>query len=201
MPKTFTILMVTVFYLFYFCQVLETTQKAILPLQNGILALVMLTATLTKDTEKAAANATLVDLRKADEVHRDRLFVLQVWKHFDHETADSMARFKAGEYLDPELNKALEKREKRLEREKRERDREKERSSRNEPKRFKGNGGGGARYGLYDSGQQSSGRGTYGSRGRGGNTRGSKRPSAENTCLTCGGADHFSKGCPKNSKK
>ena len=83
--------MVTVLYLFYFCQVLETTQKAILPLQNGILALVKLTATLTKDTENAAANATLVDFRKADEAHCDRLFVLQVWKHYDHETADSMA--------------------------------------------------------------------------------------------------------------
>ena len=181
------------FLYFSICQGLEATQKATLPLQNGILALVKLTATLTKDTEKAAANATLVDLRKADEVHRDRLFVLQVWKHFDHETADSMARFKAGEYLDPDLNKALAKREKRLEREKREKDREEERSH-NEPKRFKDNGGG--HYGSNDSGHQSSERGTYGSRGRCENTRDSKKPSAENTCHTCGGIDHFFKSCP-----
>ena len=167
-----------------------------LPMQNGIPTLVKLTATLTKDAEKEAANSTLADLRKADEAHRDRLFVLQVWKSYAHETADTMARLNAGEYLDPDLNKALEKREKKQEREKREKDREKERS-RNEPKRFKGSGGGGARYSSYDSGQQSSGRSTYGSRGRGGNTRGSKRPSAVNTCYTCGGADHFSKGCPK----
>ena len=52
-----------------------------------------------------------------------------------------MARMKAVEYLDPEFNKALEKREKKQEREKREKDREKERS-RNEPKLFKGSVGG-----------------------------------------------------------
>jgi len=183
---------------------LEATQKAMLPMQNGILSLIKLTATLTADAAKAAANATLVDLRKADEALRNRLFVLQVWKNYDHETADTMARMKAGEYLDPELNKALEKREKKQEREKREKDREKERP-RNEPKRFKDSDDDGGHYNghysSYNSGYQSSGRDNYGSRGRGGNTRGIKRPSAENTCYTCGGTDHFSKGCPKSTQK
>ena len=169
-------------------------KKALLPIQNGILALLKLTATLTKDAEKEAAKATLAELRKGDEALRDRLFVLQVWKRYDHETADKMARMKAGEYLDPELAKVLEIREKKQERDKREREREKERS-RNEPKRFKGSGA--THYGAHDNGHQSSGRGGFVPRGRGGSTRGSKRPSAENTCHNCGGTDHFYKTCPK----
>ena len=58
---------------------------------------------------------------------RDRLFVLQVWRKYDQETADKLARRKAGEFLDPELAKVLEEREKKMDREKREREREKER--------------------------------------------------------------------------
>ena len=107
-----------------------------------------------------------------------------------------MARMKAVEYLDPEFNKALEKREKKQEREKREKDREKERS-RNEPRLFKGSVGGVVTTFHTTVDINHLRRGTYGSRGRGGNTRGSKKPSAENICYTCGGTDHFAKGCPR----
>ena len=62
------------------------------------------------------------------------LYILQVWRKFDFETADKLARRKAGEFLDPDLSILLEQREKRMEREKR--DRAKEGSS--NPKRFRG---------------------------------------------------------------
>jgi hypothetical protein len=49
-----------------------------MPVQDGIIALIKLTAKLTKDTEKAEAAVVLGELSKADESMRDRLFVLQV---------------------------------------------------------------------------------------------------------------------------
>ncbi len=84
---------------------MEATQKALLPIQNGIIAFVKLTATLKDDNTKNAANATLEEFRNGDEALRDRLFVLQVWRRYDHETAERMARMKAGEFEDPELAK------------------------------------------------------------------------------------------------
>lgn len=170
---------------------MEAIQKALLPIQNGIIAFVKLTATLKDDNTKNAANAILEEFRNGDEALRDRLFVLQVWRRYDHETAERMARRKAGEFEDPELAKVLEEREKRC------RERDKERS-RNQPKRFKS----GASYygyhpsGSYDNGPQSTGRGGHGVRGRRGNIRGSKRPSAENTRHKCGSSEHFYKTCP-----
>ena len=49
-----------------------------MPVQDGIIALIKLTAKLTQDTEKVEATVVLGELRKADESMRDRLFVLQV---------------------------------------------------------------------------------------------------------------------------
>ena len=98
-----------------------------------------------------------------------------MWKSYDYETAERMARRNAGDYEDPELVKALEEREKRSDREKRERERDKEKA-RGQPKRFKG---GDSHHNFYD--QQPSGPGGYAPRGRGG-VKVSKRPSAENTC-------------------
>ncbi len=59
-------------------QQLEALQKSLMPVQDGIIALIKLTAKLTKDTDKAEAAVVLGELRKADESMRDRLFVLQV---------------------------------------------------------------------------------------------------------------------------
>nr|CAH0105377.1 unnamed protein product [Daphnia galeata] len=56
---------------------LEDLQKSLMPVQDGIIALIKLTAKLTKDTEKAEAAVVLGELSKADESMRDRLFVLQ----------------------------------------------------------------------------------------------------------------------------
>jgi len=73
---------------------------------------------------RTEAEAVLTEMRKADETMRDRLYILQVWRKFDFETADKLARRKAGEFLDPDLSILLEQREKRMEREKRERAKE-----------------------------------------------------------------------------
>ena len=170
-------------------QQLEAIQKALIPTQNGILGLTKLIATQTVAAEKTAATAILADLRKSDQSLRDRLFVLQVWKSYDYDTAERMARRKAGDYEDPELAKVLEDREKRSDREKREREREKEKA-RDQAKRFKG---GDSHRGPHV--QQPSGRGSYAPRGRGG-VRTNKRPSAENTCHKCGSPDHFYNTCP-----
>ena len=59
-------------------QQLEALQKSLMPVQDGIIAMIKLTAKLTKETEKTEANCVLAELRKADESMRDRLFVLQV---------------------------------------------------------------------------------------------------------------------------
>ena len=45
-------------------------------------------------TKQAAMNS-LAEFRKSDESMRDRLFVLQVWRKYDQETADKLARRKA----------------------------------------------------------------------------------------------------------
>jgi hypothetical protein len=57
---------------------LEALQKTSMPVQDGIKAMIKLTAKLTKDTDKNEAADILAELRKADESMRDRLFVLQV---------------------------------------------------------------------------------------------------------------------------
>ena len=101
------------FFIFCFIiQQLEAIQKVILPSQNAILALVKLTAKL-KDEEKTEADLILTEQRKADQDLRNRLFVLQVWRRYNQETADKFQRRTAGEFLDDDLAKCLEEREKR----------------------------------------------------------------------------------------
>lgn len=184
--------------LFVCLQQLEAAQKALLPLQDSILALAKLTATLAADAGKPEAEDILKNMRKADESIRDRLFILQVWRKYDHETAERLARTKAGEFLDPDLAKVLEERQKRLDKEKRAKEREKEKTT-SGTRRWRG---GAANYSEPQHYQQSSGhfsgRGGYGGGGRGGGgpARGLKRPSEQNTCHICGASDHFLKQCP-----
>ena len=113
---------------------MDATQKALIPVQNSIIQTVKLIAKIEHGAMRTEAEAVLTEMRKADETMRDRLYILQVWRKFDFETADKLARRKAGEFLDPDLSILLEQREKRMEREKR--DRAKEGSS--NPKRFRG---------------------------------------------------------------
>ena len=130
-------------------QQLEATHKALLPLQNGILTSIALINTMPAGVTKQAAMNSLAEFRKSDESMRDRLCVLQVWHTYDQETADKLARRKAGEFLDPELAKVLEEREKKMDREKREREREKERHG-SRSKRYKG---GASYHGDYSLGR------------------------------------------------
>jgi transcription antitermination factor NusG len=54
------------------------------------------------------------------------LYVLKVWRKYDQEMAEKLARRKVGKFEDPELTKVLAEREKELDREKREREKDRE---------------------------------------------------------------------------
>ena len=169
-----------------------------MPLQNGILSSVALISKLAAGSTKREAEDVLVELRKSEESMRDRLFVLQVWRKYDQETADKLARRKAGEYLDPELAKVLEEREKKMDRERRERERDREKFG-NRSKRYRGDSSyrvdfrpSTSDHGIYHTG----GRGGFGYGGRGGSVRGGKRPGPELKCHLCGDPGHFFKQCP-----
>ena len=118
---------------------------------------------------------------------------MQIWKKHGRETAVKYARRKNGEYLDNDLAKVLEDKDK-LEY-KRERDREstKERSN-VQVKRFRGDSRAGPSEGY---------RGGYVQRGRGGYFRGGKHTATkeERKCYLCGVTDHFVRNCPKNTHK
>ena len=101
-------------------QQLETIQKSIEPLQDGILKLSAIAAATTNEASLRELDSSLEEFRKSEREMRERLFVIQVAKKYDWEAANKMARRKAGEYDDPELAKVLEEREKRDEREKKE---------------------------------------------------------------------------------
>lgn len=105
-------------------QQLEATQKVLLSVQNTILALVQLITKL-HEANKTVAREVLKELQNADVSMRERLFILQVWRKYDQDTADKLSRRKAGEFLDPELAKVLEER-KKIDRKKRKGEREKE---------------------------------------------------------------------------
>ena len=96
----------------HYLQQLETIQRSLEPLQDGILRLAALATTTTAEADLRELNAGLVELRKSDKELRERLFVIQVAKKYDWEAANKMARRKAGEFDDPELSKVLEEREK-----------------------------------------------------------------------------------------
>ena len=127
--------------LFSFLQSMETVQKVLEPQQDAILRMAKLEAVLNEGNKTEAA-AVLLDMRLVDKTLRERLFILQVWKKFDYETAHKVSRKKAGDYADPELSKVLEEREKREEKQKRDRERERAHSStpyNNKRGRYEGN--------------------------------------------------------------
>ena len=174
---------------FAYLQQLEALQKSLHPIQEGILQLEKAVAALPQD-KQGDTKAALATIKKADVVLRERLFVLQVWRKYDQETAEKLARRKAGEFEDPELTKVLDEREKRLEREKREREKDRERF-RNPAKRYKG---GAHSYG--ESGSSYGGSSPRLSSVPRGQSRGGKRPGAENRCHLCGSQEHFFRSCP-----
>ena len=59
------------------------------------------------EVNRGNANGVMNEFKKDDEPMRARLFVLQVWRKYDQETAEKLARRKAGEFLDPELAKVF----------------------------------------------------------------------------------------------
>jgi hypothetical protein len=107
-------------FLCCFFQQMESTQRAIEPLQDAILNMSKLAAKL-EGVSLQEANDSLADFRKSETELRERIFICQVAKRYGWEDANKMARRKAGEFDDPELAKVLEEREKKNEKVKRDR--------------------------------------------------------------------------------
>lgn len=177
-------------------QQLDTVQQILEPLQDGIIALTKLAAGLEGDN-KAALVVGLEDIKKAEQLTRNRLYILQIWRKFDYETANTVAKKKNGEFEDPDLVKALEDRDKKEEKAKRER----ERARAATPYR--------AKRGRYE-GSSPHASGTYGAyraqmqdRGHGRSQRGGHRGGyinrdwkTDGKCYTCGQGGHQFKECP-----
>ena len=191
---------------------METVQKVLEPTQDAILNLVKLTAKLTGEDQNAA-NVILGEMRQSEKVLRDRLFVLQVWRKYDYETADKMARKKAGEYDDPDLAKVLEEKQKKEDKAKAEREKMKLMPTANRFKRTRpfslpyGRAGPPAFGGGYwpNTNQTRSFSGGYGGSGGfgGPNFRGRGRPNADqrgdDKCHNCGEKGHYYQECPNRS--
>ena len=173
---------------------METVQQILEPQQDAIIGLAKLTAKLEGEN-KAEATAQLESFRKAEELLRNRLYILHIWRKYDYETASKLHKKKNGEYNDPDLEKILEDKEKREEKIKR--DKERARSlTPNTPKRprfgnhsYQGRGGA-FRAHSYDRQSGSSYRG--GTRP----TYSQRDPKTEQKCHICGEAGHFFKDCP-----
>ena len=188
---------------------METVQKVLEPTQDAILNLVKLTAKLTGEDQNAA-NVILGEMRQSEKVLRDRLFVLQVWRKYDYETANKMARKKAGEYDDPDLAKVLEEKQKKEDKAKAEREKMKLMPTANRFKRTRpfslpyGRAGPPAFGGGYwpNTNQTRSFSGGYGGSGGfgGPNFRGRGRPNADqrgdDKCHNCGEKGHYYRECP-----
>ena len=183
---------------------METVQKVMEPQQDAILVLAKLASGL--EGEKLAdAKSSLEGIRKSDKLLRERLFVLQVWRKYDYQTAHKLAAKKAGEYEDPDLTKILEDREKAKEKDKRElqRAREAQRSRSFTPtKRAKMSGPPFVRaVAGQTTGQQATTYGQYrqtgyNNRGGAGGGAGPSKSKADKNCFICGETGHFFKECP-----
>ena len=190
-------------------QQLETIQKSIEPLQDGILKLSAIAAATTNEASLRELDSSLEEFRKSEREMRERLFVIQVAKKYDWEAANKMARRKAGEYDDPELAKVLEEREKRDEREKKEKARLATSMKAKRGGRFFGGAGATAfRAGFHGYGSGPAMMSSHYSQDFGATRQGSgfstgqgsgfrRRPAYEDKkCHTCHQIGHFWKSCP-----
>ncbi len=95
------VLLLLMYFLFFYS---SNWKQYRLSLQNRIIPSSRIIGRLAVGGDRMEAKSAIVEFRKADESMQDRLFVLQVWRRYDQETADKLARKKAGEFLDPELS-------------------------------------------------------------------------------------------------
>lgn len=186
---------------------MEAIQKAMEPQQDAILALKRLAAVL-EGANLATANESLAGFRKSDKELRNRLYVLQVWRKYDYQTAHKLAQKKAGEFEDPDLVKILEDREKAKEKEKREalkaRDSQRSKSFSPSFKRprpagpaFTRGSGGHSNSPLAGTyGQYKYGGGGYNARGGAKSGPGASSSKATKNCFVCGELGHFFNECP-----
>lgn len=180
---------------------MENLQKIMLCNQNGIVGAQPIIAAMEDGLPKVAALAALAEFKKADEHMRKRLFILQVWRKHGPDIADECSRRKAGEFLDPDLVKALERKDKINMKRELELEKEKERL-RQTAKRAKNSQYYDADFGAGSSSYGGSqGRGGHNPRGRGGLSRGGAKPtSKERRCYLCQAVDHIVRDCPKAQK-
>lgn len=155
--------------------------------------------------QRQEAEAALAYFRKTDQLLRERLFILQVWRKHGEVIARQLASMKAGELLDPDLAKLL--KDKLKSEQKIQRDLAKDRvASQQQAKRFKPYHGAGTS--GYNRGSQNRGGHSRGGRGyaRGGSSNGrgaEPEPGSvpkERSCYLCHSTEHFIRNCPKNIK-
>lgn len=179
-------------------------QKSIEPLQDSILATVKLVAAVSVEGQAGWA-AVLEGMRATDKQLRARLLVLQVARKYSWEHAIRLARTKAGDYLDPDLNKVMEYMEKKEEKAKREREKEvfKRRSDDSAKRsRFNNYRGGQSYSGYRGTGQSTSRSQSYGQsygQGYGYRAAGGPRPrptDEEKKCHNCNEKGHYWRACP-----
>ena len=174
--------------------------KLLLNSQEGIIVSNRLVAAMEAGIQKEAAILALAEFKKNDLLMRNRLFILQVQKQYGEEVADKLSRTKAGEFLDPNLNKIFEEENKMKRRLQLELEKERERSritakrAKVYPPRAKESDDGPSKTGGYHG--ASGGRGGY---SRGGGTK--NIPTEPRRCYVCKSTEHlavpFEKDPPK----
>ena len=91
-----------------FSQQLEALGRMIFPLKDTIIELSALIATMEAGAPRTSAIASLGQMKKSDDEMRKQLFCLQIWKKHGREIAVKYNKRKRGEYLDNNLAKVLE---------------------------------------------------------------------------------------------
>ena len=173
--------------------------------QEAIIVSTRLIATMVEGAGKDSAQVALAEFKKSDDLMRNRLFILQVRREHGEEVADKLSRTKAGEFLDPDLNKILQEENKMKRKIQLELEKEKERL-RIKAKRTKFN----PRSSDYGAGPSNAG-GYHGSyqgttRGRGGYSRGGGTKHIPTTApepkkwYTCQSTQHLARNCTNSTK-
>ena len=173
--------------------------KLLLNSQEGIIVSNRLVAAMEAGIQKEAAILALAEFKKNDLLMRNRLFILQVQKQYGEEVADKLSRTKAGEFLDPDLNKIFEEENKMKRRLQLELEKERERSritakrAKVYPPRAKESDDGPSKTGGYHG--ASGGRGGY---SRGGGTK--NIPTEPRRCYVCKSTEHLARNCTDDKK-
>jgi hypothetical protein len=175
--------------------------KMMLHNQEAIIVSTRLIASMIEGAAKDSAIAALTEIKKTDDLMRKRLFILQVQREYGEQVADKLSRTKAGEFLDPDLNKILEEENKLKRKVQLELEKEKEKL-RIKAKRTKFN----SRPSDYGAGPSNAGGYQGATRGRGGYSRGGgtkhtpTTPPEPKRCYICQSTQHLARNCTSAKK-